>query len=157
MRLREDFSALESLPLKLMIVAVVVSLSVVPAAEALGNLRNKDFVNRAGAQVEMIADSAQELMMEGPGGVRTLSLDFSGKGSLRFESIAIGDWEGGRNMSSVVLSLRNGAHIIDIIDDPPTWLRGPDGGPVDVRDTSFELRLTCSIEGRSAYVLAEVV
>ena len=157
MRLREDCSALESLPLKLMIVAVVVSLSIVPAAEALGNLRNRDFVNRAEGQVRLIASSAQELMMEGPGGVRTVSLDFTGGGSLKFECITIGDRKGGPNMSAIVLSLRNGGRIIETVDDPPTWLRGPAGEPMETRTPSFELRLTCVLEGRSAYILTEVV
>jgi hypothetical protein len=75
MRLKLDIGALESLPLKLMIVAMVACMSVIPAGQALDELRDRDYVARAKLQLETVISAAQMLMIDGPGGVRTLRLD----------------------------------------------------------------------------------
>ena len=156
MRLKTDSGGLESLPLRLMIVAVVASLSIIPAGEALNNLRNKDFVNRVELQVESIISTAQLLTIAGPGGTRTVSLDFSSEGTLAFERIAIGDGEGA-NKSSVVLKFTNGATMVKTCVDPATWLRTEEGSGLLMESPVFELTMSAHIDGRTEYVLVEAV
>jgi hypothetical protein len=155
MKLRADTGGLESLPLRLMIVAVVASLSIIPAAEALNNMRNKDFINRAELQLETVVSTAQLLAVAGPGGARTVSIDFSSDGSLAFESICIGDGQG-PNKSAVVLRFTNGATMVKTCTDPVTWLRTREGGGLFIELPIFELTMSAQMEGRTEYVLVEV-
>jgi len=154
MTLRADHTGLESLPLKLMIVAVVASLSIIPAAEALENLRDRDFVNRVGLQLDRIVSTAQLLAIGGPGGARTIRLDFTGEGSLAFERIVIGDAEGA-NMSSVVLRFTNGAVMIKTCTDPPAWMRTKEGSGLLIESPFSELSMSAQIDGRTEYILVE--
>lgn len=157
MRLRTDCTGLESLPMRLMVVAVVVSLSVVPAAKALDSFEKREFILRASAAVERILAAAQILTVEGPGSARTLELDLSGGGSVGFESISIGDRVGGPNMSSVVLRLSTGAAIVRTASEPAVVLTGPDMAALSVTEPHFELRLSGHLDGGDVVVLAEVV
>jgi hypothetical protein len=157
MKLRRDCSGLESIPLKLMIVATVASLSVVPASEALDGLRARDFIRRAELQLETIVLTAQTVGIEGPGSARTLNLDLSGGGSIRFASLTIGDHDGGPNMSSVVLRFTNGASTVRSASDPPVWMAGLDGEGLMVFTPSVKLAMSCVVENRTSYILLELL
>ena len=155
MRLKNDRDALESLPLKLVIVAVVASLSVIPAGQALDGFRNREFANRAQLEVEKIVSAAQVLMLEGPGGVRTVHLNLENAGRLAIDRIMIGDEKGGPNMTAVVLRFATGASIVRTATSPEVWLMGPSGRTLVVSDPSFDLRLSTKLLNRTAFVLAE--
>ena len=157
MTLNRDGSALESIPLKLMIVAVVASLSVLPAAEALDGLRNRDFVRRAELQLDALMLAVQTLAVEGPGAVRTASLDFSCEGGLRFSSLTLGDREDGPCRSSVVLEFANGARMVRSALEPIVLMRSPDGCSLTVLQPVFDLRLTATMNDGASFVLVEEV
>jgi hypothetical protein len=157
MRLGEDESALESIPLRLMIVAVVVSMSVIPASQALENLRDGDFVRRAEAQLDLIVSTAEVLAIEGPGGVRTIELDFRSEGSLRFRCMFVGDSEDGANVSAVVLRLSNGGTIVRTADNPTIIMISGSGGGLTIVSSYSCLRLSCEVSGSCPRILAESV
>lgn len=157
MSTRTDCRGLESLPLKLMIVLVVASLSIIPASEALDNLKNKDFANRLELQLDSIVSSAQLLAIGGPGGARTIELDFTSEGKSGFERMVIGDGAGGANMSSIVLKFTNGAVMVKTCSDPPVWMKDRDGHGLLIESPRSELRMSAEIDGRTAYVLVEAV
>jgi hypothetical protein len=157
MRLRTDCHGLESLPLKLMIVSVIASLSIVPASEALDNLRNKDFANRLELQLDNIVSAAQLLAIGGPGGARTMKLDFTSDGKIGFERMVIGDGAGRANMSSIVLKFTNGAVMIKTCSDPPVWMKDRDGHGLVIESPRSELRMSAEIDGRAPYILVEGV
>lgn len=156
MGLRHDCSALESIPLRLMIICVVASLSIVPAAEALETLKSRDYLRRVTLQLEQIVSAAEVVGVEGPGSARTISLDFTGGGSVRFQSLALGDRPGGPNSSSAVLTLSTGARIIRTASSPPTAIRSVQGSGLAMADSEAILRLSCQLENATWYVLVEV-
>jgi hypothetical protein len=155
MSLRQDCSGLESLPLKLMIVAVVASLSIVPASEALDNLRVRDFARKAESQLDLIIGTAQVVGIEGPGSVRTLDLDLDGGTRLRFASLSMGDHRGGSNMSSVVLRFVGGGLAVRSASDPPVWMTGLDGEGLVIDTPRFKLTLSCMLYNRTCSILLE--
>ncbi len=155
MRLCRDCAGLESIPLKLMIVAVVVLLSVIPASHALQGLENRDFVRRAGIGLEMIISTAQKLTTEGPGSVRTIHLDLGGDGSLRPDRLTIGDRAGGPNASSAILTLANCATIVRSATDPPAMISGPAGAALVTCSFVLDLRMSAMLDNRTVYVLVE--
>ncbi len=157
MSLRMDSRGLESLPLKLMIVSVVASLSIIPAAQALENMRTKDFINRIELQLDRIVSSAELLAINGPGGVTTVELDFSSQSRLSFDCLMIGDRDGGPNMSSVVLRFSNRAVMIESSSDPPVWFRTEDARSLIVDAPRFDLRMSAQIDGRTEFILVEAV
>ena len=157
MSLSRDCAGLESIPLKLMIVAVVASLSVIPASHALQGLENRDFVRRACLELEMIIATAQTLTTEGPGSVRTISLDLRGDGSLRPDRLTIGDRVGGPNASSAVLRLGNSATIVRSATDPPAMIIGPGWTALVASSFVLDLKMSAMLGNRTVYVLVEVV
>ena len=157
MVLRSDHDGLESLPLKLMIVAAVASLSIVPASEALDNMRIKDLLNRAELQLDSLISTAKLLATGGPGGARTVQLDFTSDCRLAFERIVIGDGKGGPNMSSIVLSFTNGAVMVKTCLDPSVWMRDGDGHELVIESACSEVRLSAQVDGSAMFILAEAV
>jgi len=155
MTMKDDCHAVESLPLRLMIFAIVVGLSVLPAAEALDTFRNRDLIRRAALELDEIMAAAQMMAIQGPGNVRTLAVDLRGDGSLRFDTLSIGDSEDGPNLSSAVLRFKNGAVLSRSALEPPVWLRSASGGAVTVDSPLFELRLESVLEGQVLSIIAE--
>ena len=97
-----------------MIVAIVASLSIIPAGQALEGMRNRDFFRKAELQLQTIISTAEILAINGPGNVRTIALDFSGGGSVRFERLLIGDTRGGANMTCVILTTTSGGALATV-------------------------------------------
>lgn len=155
MAIRDDCRAVESLPLRLMIVAVVVGLSVLPAADALDTFRNRDLVRRAASELEELVAVAQVMAIQGPGNVRTLTVDLRGDGSLRFDQLVIGDSSGGPNMSSAVLRFANGAVMSRSALEPAVWLRSGSGEGLTVDSPIIQLRLESVLENRELSIIVE--
>jgi hypothetical protein len=156
MSLRQDRFGLESLPLKLMVVAVVASLSIIPASEALDSLRARDFARKAELQLGLVIGTAQVVGIEGPGSVRTLNIDLGGGSRARFASLSIGDHRGGANMSSAVLRLAGGGTTVRSASDPPVWMTDPDGESLVIDTPRFRLTLSCVFDNRTCHILLEV-
>lgn len=157
MALRDDCSGLESIPMRLMVLAVVVSMSIVPAARALESFEEREFLIRAGAELDRIVFAAQALTIQGPGAARTLDIDLSGGGSLRFESVTIGDGPSGPNTSSVVLRLSTGTSIIRMAREPAAIMTGPGQKALVLTDPRFELHLSARMDGYDMVIVAEVM
>jgi hypothetical protein len=139
-----------------MIVAVVTSLSIIPASEALDGLRVRDFARKAGLQLDLIIGTAQVVGIEGPGSVRTLDIDLDGGTRMRFESLYVGDHRGGSNMSSVVLRFVGGGSTVRSASDPPIWMTGLDGEGLVIDTPRFKLTLSCMLDNRTCSILLEV-
>ena len=152
-----DTAGLESIPLKLIIVAVVATMSVVPAAQALTGLENREFARRAEVQLDLIVTTAQVLTVQGPGNVRTISLDFRGEGSLQFDRLCIGDPMGGTNSSSVKLILNNGAVLTRIAQDPPCTICSSSLACFVSSQDCIELRMAALLDNRTTLVIVEEV
>lgn len=144
--LRKDCRGLESLPLKLIIVATVAALSILPAADALGTLRNRDFLQRADSQLDRIASAAETLAITGPGNVRTLSVDLTSEGSVRFSRLIIGGNASGPNASVLILELSTGARMVRALEDPPVCMTSPSGAAVEISNPVFEMRMTAAMD-----------
>ena len=125
MRLTRDDNGLESLPLRLMIVAVVAGMSIAPAAEALKTLTSQSFLQRCEAELEGLIRSSQSVLMEGAGSSRMLGLNLASDGHVRVEMVAIGGERGSPYMACVMLHLSNGNSIIRSAIAPPVWLNAP--------------------------------
>lgn len=156
MSLGSDRRGLESLPLKLAIVAIVAGISIVPAADALSTLRNREFVQMAASELDRIASVAETLAISGPGNARTLTVDFTSEGSVRFLALTIGDRLNGSNASALVLQLSTGASMVRTLSAPPICMTSSVGSAVEIEEPVFELKMTATAGARSMYVLVEV-
>jgi len=157
MNMSKDRDALESLPLRLMIVAAVAAMSVVPAAEALETLEDRDFVSRAGLALDKVVNTAQMLSMQGPGASRTVEVDLTSDGSLRAVRLVVGDVPEGPYASALVLELSSGAKIIRLAQDPPVRMSSPFGWGLEVESDRFALHLEAYLSDGACIVSAEVV
>ncbi|OGS44270.1 MAG: hypothetical protein A3K76_07210 [Euryarchaeota archaeon RBG_13_57_23] len=157
MRLTYDRSAVEAIPLRLMIVAVVAALSVLPAAQALETLRTRDFLARASQQLDDIAGTVAVVSVEGPGSVRTLSLDFTTSGRVGFASMEIGDLPDGVNSTAIVLRLTNGGTMMRSVSNEGVAISARDGGALHTSGARFDLRMSAQYEKGVLWILAEVL
>ncbi len=157
MRIREDDRALEALPLRLMIVAIVAAMSIVPATEALNTVRDREFLIRAELQLEEIIASAQRLSMQGPGSIDHIDLDFSSAGRMRLQSLNIGDSIGGAYECSVVLELVSGAQIVRTASSPPAMITSQGDESLEICSEICTIRMVGGvIDGRQC-IIAEVI
>jgi len=152
-----DDRALESLPLKLSIVAVVASMSVLPAAKALDGLETREFVKRVEMQLDRVVTAAQILTVQGPGNVRTLSLDFRSAANIAFEQLRVGDRPDGPNSSSASVLLNNGGIMTRIATDPGCVICSENRTAFVAGQPEFGLRMTAVLDNRTIIVLVEMV
>ena len=157
MGISSDDDALESLPLRLLIVATVAAMSVVPAAEALDTLQDRDFVSRAGLTMDQVIHTAQMLSMQGPGASRMVEVDLSSDGSLKAVRLVVGDIPEGAYANALVLELSSGGRIIRTAQDPPVWMVSPSGDGLEVTSERFSLRMEARLSGDRCIVSVEVV
>jgi hypothetical protein len=157
MRLRDDADGLESIPLKLMIVSVVAAMSVVPAANALEMLRDRDFLSRATATLDRLMWTAEILSMNGPGAARTVALDFESEGEVRFSTLTLGDRPDGPNSSAIVLRMTNGLSIIRLAESPHTVIMGRDGSGLEISAEKSMLRMEACLADGVHVIMASAV
>lgn len=154
---RWDVRALESVPLKLIIVVVVATMSVLPAAQALAGLESREFVRRAEIQLDRVVTAVQVLTVQGPGNVRTLSFDFRSEGGLAFEELRIGDRMGGPNSSCAILRLSNGGVIARVASDPPCAACSTHMEAFVATQPLFDMRMTATLGNEMTVILLEMV
>lgn len=157
MRISSDERAVESFPLRLMVVAAVAAMSIVPAAEGLEALRDRDFLSRAELAVDKVVRTAQLLSMEGPGAARTFGLDLSSEGSISAVRLVIGDVPGGPYASAVVLELSSGAKLVGVAHDPPAAMTSPFDIGLVVASDRFSLAMEAVMSDGACVIRAEVV
>lgn len=141
MRPSWDDRAVEAIPLRLMVVAAVAAMSVLPAAQALETMNDRDFVSRAGLLLDRVVRTAQVVCLEGPGSARTVDIDLSSDGSVRAVMLSVGDEPGGPGACAVVLELSTGAKIVRLAQSPGVAMTSPLGGSLEVRSERFSLRM----------------
>jgi len=152
-----DDEALESLPMRLMVVAIAAAMSIVPAAEALETLQDRDFVSRARLTMDRIIGAAQVLSMQGPGAARTVDVDLSSQGGLRAVSLSVGDGPGGAYANALVLGLSSGASLVALAQEPSVAMSSETGATLVVSTDRFCLRMEARLVGDERIVSVEVV
>lgn len=156
MSLTRDRRAVESLPLRLLVVAVVAGLSVIPAAGALAALRARSFLDRCSLQLRTIVSTAEVVGMEGVGARRSVEVDLASDGALRAVELEIGGGPEEPTRSSVILELSSGRRLICQADEPFTWLASPAHERLVTTSTTFTLVMSGSESGGERLVVCEV-
>jgi len=154
---RRDSRAVESLPLRLMIISIVVSMAVVPAAEALDGMRAREFLRRAELQLDQVLGTVQTIYLQGPGAARTINLDFSSESRTRFSFLALGDAQGGPNASVARMVLSDGREFVRAAQETGAQVSGPDNRGLVISTERFGLRLVHVLGESGPMVRAQVV
>ena len=141
MPLVRDLYALEALPLRLLIIAIVAGLSIMPAADVLESLRDRSFIQRCELQLDTMMRTAQAISIEGLGAVRTVHLDFTSDGRLQMASLTVGDEWGKPCMTSIVLELSSGGRMVRTAMQPAIWLTSEGRDGLCIMAEAFDLRL----------------
>jgi hypothetical protein len=153
MTMAGDRNAIEALPLRLLIVAVVAGLSVAPAASALHTLQDRSFVDRCIIQLETIIHTAQVVAVEGFGSKRTMDVDFRSGGTLKMSGFVMGGRWMEPQMSSIVLELSSGREFLRSAEEPFVWLATESHEGLQSSSPLFALTLTASeLDGRPLVV-----
>ena len=152
-----DTQAVESLPLRLLVVAIVAGLSIMPAAGALDALRDRSFLDRCSVQLQTMVSTAEVVAMEGIGARRSLHVDLTSDGALSASELGIGGGPDEPTRSSVILELSSGRRMICQADGPFTWLASPAHERLVTRSTAFTLVMTASESAGQRLVVCEVL
>ena len=149
--------ALESLPLRLMIVAIVAGMSIGPAASALQVLEDRSFVHRCEIELERLISASQAVAMEGTGSKRTVDVDLSSEGRLRVTRVMVGDAWGGPWMTSIVLEFSSGRRMIGSVDQPFVWLASLELDRLVVDSDRFDATLSHDFRSGRQVAICEVL
>lgn len=146
--LRHDRHALEGMPLKLVIVALMMAIAVPTLYDALGNYRVASSSMVLKGQVEKLQDAVQDLCRCGPGNQRTIKLTLPADGS---GYIIIGGSSMSESMS-VAYGSANNVPVRTYFTDPNVRFITPGQEGIVLQGGSSEVILR-SIEATTGVVI----
>jgi type II secretory pathway pseudopilin PulG len=151
-----DRRGLEGLPLKLMIVALIVSVSAPAVLGSLESFERSTARTLLLSEAERLAAAAEEVFNSGEGNRRMISVDVPGnENGLDMSLEAGGDPDSTASLS--IRCLTSGQVTSTVIMDHPTVrMTGPGGGPVTLGSGTHDLSLECQeVDGRTIVIVEE--
>jgi len=139
------------LPLRLLVSAVVVGLTVPPVLSGLSAHEAGQVSVRVERGVDAIVRAAEDLYVAG-GGAETIRVDLGGGVTVRVEYVVLGDAVGGPRAATGAYKL-SGQQSVFLLSDPPVPMTG-DGGPLHLGPGRHAVRV--SYEGAGPVRLAVV-
>ncbi|MFA5312341.1 MAG: hypothetical protein WC375_03350 [Methanomassiliicoccales archaeon] len=138
-----DRSALEGMPLKLVIISMMIALTVPTVYGALGNFEEVTVTNSLKNEVEELASMLQDLIMMGPGNQRTVKVSVPSDGSF----LMIGGTTRSE-MLSIGYGVKGGEIVRYYLTDPNVLFVTPRSEGLMVEGPGCEICFRC-IEGPS--------
>ncbi|MCE5296723.1 MAG: hypothetical protein LLG16_06430 [Euryarchaeota archaeon] len=138
-----DRSALEGMPLKLVIISMLIALTVPTVYGALGNFEEVTVTNSLKNEVEELASIVQDLIMMGPGNQRTVTVSVPSDGSF----LTIGG-ASRSDMMSIGYGTKGGEVVRYYLTDPNVLFVTPTIGGLVIEGPGCEMCFRC-VEGPS--------
>jgi hypothetical protein len=152
-----DRNGIEGLPLRLMVVALLISLTLPIALSTLQGFQEQTQVRAGMRIVQEIGSAATSAYASGEGNVRIIKLDWPGgqQGATLKLRLAgpIGSLLSTR-LDVIVSGEVSGQHFLS---DPLVHLVSADQERLEIGPGCDELRLSCVVEAEMLWVLVEVV
>ena len=152
-RISGDHAGIEGLPLRLLIVSLLISLTL-PLFVGAYQCHSSDLMRAAAkADMDKVESASLSTFLGGVGSVRVIELD-SDRTGRRFMEI------GGTPGSAEFHSLRytgGGVEITRFLDDLPVGISSPSGRSVMIGPTAQSLRFECGMHNSTLYIMVEVI
>jgi hypothetical protein len=142
-----DRSALEGMPLKLVIISMMIALAVPSVYAALGNFQDVTETNTLKNKAEEIASIVQDLVMRGPGNQRTVTVSVPSDGSF----LTIGGTTRSE-MMSIGYGVKGGEIIRYYLTDPNVLFITPETKGLVIEGPGCEICFKC-VEGSSGHMI----
>jgi type II secretory pathway pseudopilin PulG len=155
MRLR-DRSGIEGLPLRLMVVALLISLTLPIALGTLQGFEEQAQVRAGMRLAEQIGAAATSAYTSGEGNVRVVKLDWPEVPQRLAMSLMLAGSAGSVQSSRVDVVLNGEISGQHYLSDPLVRLVSANSTRLEIVPGCQELRLSCFVEAENAYVLVEV-
>lgn len=153
---RWDRRGIEGMPLKLMLIGLMVSLSLPAVIGSLDSYEESVAKTSLRTSAEELAAAATEVFVAGEGNVRTLTVEFSPSASRGDGRIEVGGPLSGAASLGVRCMYGGAVFHTAYMSDPPVRLVTA-GGTLSVGPGPTEIALSCVRTDGRLVVLAEVV
>ena len=135
---------MEDAPLRLLVSAIVVGLTLPAIASALSDFEAQHVALQVERELDRIVRVAQSFYIAGGGGT-TVHVDLGGGIGSRLEYLDVGDAPGGPRAPSAVFKL-TGHPAVFVLSDPRVPMTGG-GGPLHVEAGTRAIRISYEGEG----------
>jgi hypothetical protein len=152
MTLNSDSSAVEGLPLKLIITALVLSITIPASVNALQAYDRMQAQENVRNEVEHLIISARQVYLGGAGSQRVIEFNPDGGMFYHLDWVSIGDAVGGQNESAIFYRFEDGSTKVILISNPRVALRGEGGGGVRIGPGRHQLVLQSKQDSSGIYV-----
>ena len=157
MSLNSDSSAVEGLPLKLIITALVLSITIPASVNALQAYDRIQAEEGVQAEVEHLALSARQVYLGGSGSQRVVQFNPKGGMFYTLEWVAIGGPVGSQNTSSIFYRFEGGSTRGIVLTNPQIPVQGEDGNAVMLGPGNHELLLRCRQQDSGIHIEIKVI
>ena len=156
MTLNSDSFAVEGLPLKLIITALVLSITIPASVNALQAYDRMQAQENVRSEVEHLALAARQVYLGGTGSQRAIQFNPDGGMFYKLDWISIGDAPGGQNESAIFYCFGDSSTRAILISNPQVPLRGEDGDAVHLGPGRHSLVLQSKQDASGIYVEVRV-
>ncbi len=151
-----DRNGIEGLPLRLMVVALLISLTLPIALGTLQGFQEQAQVRAGMLLAEQIGSAATSAYTGGEGNVRVVKLDWPESQEGQAPRLRLAGPVGSLLSSRLDIIVNGEVSGQHFLSDPLIQLVSVDSMRLEIDPSCKELRLSCVVEAESIYVLVEV-
>ncbi len=150
----DDLMGLEGLPLKLLIVVLLTSLSMPLFIGTLDSYTEKLSIREIEAEIDKVEETALSAFLGGPGSVRIVIVTLNDRTG---ENVIVIGGPRGSPESHAVRIHTAGVVKWRYLDTVPTEISTGDDGSISLTSPGANLRLECISHGDEMWLMAEVI
>ena len=139
----EANAAIESLPLKLIIIVIILGITLPMIYIGLKGADRTSTENNIRSEITAIKSMVQNLCNGGVGNADVMEVDFSDGLMTNLDYIKLGDNLNGYYVSVIKYKLSGGAEKIITIEYPEVAMTGPDGETLVLLSSKYRLSFEC--------------
>ena len=140
-----DCRGIEGVPIKLLIVAIVLAITVPLIFSALRGFDRARVEQDLEAELEEFVSMVQVIYTSGPGNSVTIEFDIPGGAFTRVETVSFGDVPGGSMSSVIRYRLQGRAESWMVLENPNVPMTGLDNVPLEVASGHYEILAECLV------------
>jgi hypothetical protein len=140
-----DGEAIEGMPLKLMIIALVMAITVPLIFAALRSFDASRVENELVAEINDFIATVQTIYTSGPGNSAVIDFEATGGSFADVEKVIFGDALGGQMRSVVRYQLRNGMETPIVAESPNVPMSTENNTALEIGAGNYQIKAECNV------------
>ncbi len=145
MSLSCDPEGIEGVPIKLLVVAIVLAITVPLIFSALRSYDHARVEQGLEAELDEFVTMVQTIYVSGPGNGVTMEIDIPSGTFSRVETISFGDVLGGSMSSVIRYRLQGRAESLLVLKNPNVPMTGIDNSSLEIASGHYEILAECFV------------